>query len=368
MGVFAFGGMTILVTGGAGYIGSHAVRALQRAGLSVVVLDNLVYGHRGIVEEVLQAPLVTGQVGDRELLERVLRGDHPACSPIPGQAPQPIQAVLHFAAYAYVGESVVDPAKYYRNNLGDTLTLLEALVAEGRRRGSSVPIVFSSTCATYGVPEQVPILETTPQHPINPYGHSKRMVEQLLQDFGAAYGLPSVIFRYFNAAGADPAADLGENHAPETHLIPLVLDAITGRIPTLQIFGDDYPTADGTCIRDYIHVSDLAEAHLLGLRWVAREAQRLGEGGTPAVAKPAIFNLGNGKGYSVRQVIQAAEAVTGQSVPTRVAPRRPGDPPVLLASAEEARRELGWQPRHPELEVILAHAWAWHQKLHGPLA
>jgi UDP-glucose 4-epimerase len=273
--------------------------------------------------------------------------------------------VLHFAAYAYVGESVVDPAKYYRNNFGDTLTLLDALVAEGRRRGAPVPIVFSSTCATYGVPEQVPILETTPQHPINPYGHSKRMVEQLLHDYGAAYGLPSVIFRYFNAAGADPAGDIGENHTPETHLIPLALDAITGRLPCLQIFGDDYPTPDGTCIRDYIHVGDLAEAHLLGLRWVEREARRLREGGGPAQATPGVFNLGNGKGYSVREVIQAAEAVTGRAVPTRVAPRRAGDPPVLLAAAEAAQRQLGWQPRYPELEVILAHAWAWHQKLHG---
>jgi UDP-glucose 4-epimerase len=193
-------------------------------------------------------------------------------------------------------------------------------------------------------------------------------VEQLLQDFGAAYGLPSVIFRYFNAAGADPAADLGENHDPETHLIPLVLDAITGRIPSLQIFGDDYPTPDGTCIRDYIHVADLADAHLLGLRWVAGESQRpLAEGGSGG-ATPAVFNLGNGKGYSVREVIQAAEAVTGHLVPTRVAPRRPGDPPVLLAAANKAREVLGWRPRHPELEVILAHAWAWHQRLHGELA
>ena len=355
--------MTILVTGGAGYIGSHAVRALQRAGMAVVVLDNLVYGHRTIAEDALQVPLVVGQVGDRDLLDRLLQGTHPATA-----TGEPIQAVLHFAAYAYVGESVTDPARYYRNNLADTLTLLEALVAEGRRREAALPIVFSSTCATYGVPQQVPILETTPQHPINPYGHSKRMVEQLLMDFGAAYGLPSVIFRYFNASGADPAADIGENHAPETHLIPLALDAITGRIPSLQIFGDDYPTADGTCIRDYIHVSDLADAHLLGLRWVLREAQRLGEGGSPAAARPAVFNLGNGKGYSVREVIQAAEAVTGRPVPARVAPRRPGDPPVLLASAEAAQRELGWQPRYPELEVILAHAWAWHQKLHGGLA
>ncbi|MFN6337901.1 MAG: UDP-glucose 4-epimerase GalE [Cyanobacteriota bacterium] len=357
--------MTILVTGGAGYIGSHAVRALQRGGLDVVVLDNLVYGHRPIVEEALQVPLVEGQVGDRDLLDQLLQGTHPALARVPGVPGEPIQAVLHFAAYAYVGESVVDPAKYYRNNLGDTLTLLEALVAEGRRRGAPVPIVFSSTCATYGVPDEVPILETTPQHPINPYGHSKRMVERLLMDFGAAYGLPSVIFRYFNAAGADPAADLGENHTPETHLIPLVLDAITGRIPFLQIFGDDYPTADGTCVRDYIHVADLAEAHLLGLRWVASEARRLGEIGPGSPTVPAVFNLGNGKGYSVRQVIQSAEAVTGRTVPARVAPRRPGDPPVLLAAADKAQRELGWRPRYPELEVILRHAWAWHQRLHG---
>ena len=357
--------MTILVTGGAGYIGSHAVRALQRAGKAVVVLDNLVYGHRSIAEDALQVPLVEGQVGDRDLLDRLLQGHHPACASAPGQAGTPVEAVLHFAAYAYVGESVVDPAKYYRNNFGDTLTLLEALVAEGRRRGGPVPIVFSSTCATYGVPEQVPILESTPQHPINPYGHSKRMVEQLLSDFGAAYGLPSVIFRYFNAAGADPAADLGENHNPETHLIPLALDAITGRIPCLQIFGDDYPTPDGTCIRDYIHVSDLADAHLLGLQWVVREAQRAAEAGGASPVSPGVFNLGNGKGYSVKQVIQAAEAVTGHPVPTKLAPRRPGDPPVLLASAEKAQSVLGWQPRYPELEVILAHAWVWHQRLHG---
>jgi UDP-glucose 4-epimerase len=355
-------GMTILVTGGAGYIGSHAVRALQRAGASVVVLDNLVYGHRPIVEETLQVPLVVGQVGDRELLDRLLSGTHPAAA---GLSAEPIQAVLHFAAYAYVGESVVDPAKYYRNNLGDTLTLLEALVAEGQRRGAQLPLVFSSTCATYGVPEQVPISESTPQQPINPYGQSKRMVEQLLSDFGAAYGLPSVIFRYFNASGADPAGDLGENHTPETHLIPLVLDAITGRIPHLQIFGDDYPTPDGTCIRDYIHVADLAEAHLLGLRWVGREAEKLGQAGGPRGMVPGVFNLGTGKGYSVREVIQAAEEVTGRSVPTRLAPRRPGDPPVLLAAAAKAQRELGWQPRYPDLPVILAHAWAWHQKLHG---
>lgn len=348
--------MTVLVTGGAGYIGSHAVRALQRQGLGVVVLDNLVYGHRQIVEQVLQVPLVVGQLGDRALLDQLLSGEHPATGGAPGQPGEPIEAVLHFAAYAYVGESVAQPARYYRNNLGDSLILLEALLAEGQRRGGKpLPLVFSSTCATYGIPEpdQIPIAETCPQRPINPYGRSKWMVEQLIADFASAYGLPSVIFRYFNAAGADPAGGLGENHNPETHLIPLVLDAMGGRSPYLQIFGDDYPTADGTCIRDYIHVSDLADAHVLGLR------KLLSEGGSH------VYNLGTGTGYSVQQVIDTAKAVTGRGLLAHVGPRRPGDPPVLVASAEQARRELGWQPRYPELSTILSHAWRWHHQLHS---
>lgn len=339
----------VLVTGGAGYIGSHAVRALQQAGYAPVVLDNLIYGHRRIVEEVLKVPLVVGQVGDRALLDQLLSGQHPATDG------SPIQAVLHFAAYAYVGESVADPAKYYRNNLGDSLTLLEALKAEGERRGTSpLPLVFSSTCATYGIPDedQIPIAETCPQRPINPYGRSKWMVEQMIIDFGAAYGLPSVIFRYFNAAGADPAGDLGEDHTPETHLIPLVFDAITGRIPQLHIFGGDYTTPDGTCIRDYIHVCDLADAHVLGLE------RLMADGGQH------VFNLGAKKGASVQEVIRVAEQVTGQTVPRCVSPRRPGDPPVLVAAAEHARRELGWKPCYPDLAVIMSHAWTDHQLLH----
>ena len=341
--------MTILVTGGAGYIGSHAVRALQRAGYCPVVLDNLVYGHRRIVEEVLEVPLVVGQVGNRELLDQLLSGQHPSTYG------SPVQAVMHFAAYAYVGESVADPAKYYRNNVGDSLTLLEALKAEGEQRTAAPPpLVFSSTCASYGIPDsdQIPIAEGCPQRPINPYGCSKAMVEQAITDFGTAYDLPSVIFRYFNAAGADPAADLGEQHIPETHLIPLLLDAMSGRKPDLQIFGDDYPTPDGTCIRDYIHVADLADAHVLGLQ------KLLAEGGQH------VFNLGNGTGYSVQQVIDAAKAVTGRGLTAHVVPRRAGDPPVLVASAEKARNELGWQPRYPELHRILEHAWAWHQNLY----
>jgi UDP-glucose 4-epimerase len=340
--------MSILVTGGAGYIGSHTVRALQRQGFRVVVLDNLVYGHRHIVEQVLQAPLVVGQLGDQSLLDQLLSGEHPST------AGELVDAVLHFAAFAYVGESVADPARYYRNNLGDSLTLLEALIAEGQRRGGPpLPLVFSSTCATYGMPDpdQIPIAETCRQQPINPYGRSKWMVEQLIADFAAAYGLPSVIFRYFNAAGADPSGDMGENHTPETHLIPLVLDAMCGRMPGLKIFGDDYPTADGTCIRDYIHVSDLADAHVLGLR------KLLDEGGNH------VFNLGNGKGYSVQQVIDNAKTVTGLSLSAHVALRRCGDPPVLVASSERARRELGWRPMYPQLTTILSHAWSWHQTL-----
>ncbi|KAF0655087.1 UDP-glucose-4-epimerase [Cyanobium sp. Copco_Reservoir_LC18] len=346
--------MRILVTGGAGYIGSHAVRALTRAGHQPVVLDNLVYGHADIVEKTLKVPLVLGQVGDREVLEPLLRGRHPALDGTPLEG-KPIEAVLHFAAYAYVGESVTDPAKYYRNNLGDTLTLLEALVATER----PLPIVFSSTCATYGIPQQVPITEDHPQAPINPYGRSKWMVEQLLTDFAAAYGLPSVIFRYFNAAGADPDGDLGEDHNPETHLIPRVLDTMSGREPYLQIFGDDYPTPDGTCIRDYIHVADLADAHVLGLERLLRLRER-----EESERRPLIYNLGNGTGYSVQQVIETAKAVTGRGLLAHVAKRRDGDPPQLVAGATRAHQELGWRPRFPELETIIEHAWTWHQRRH----
>ena len=350
--------MRVLVTGGAGYIGSHAVRALSRAGHQPVVLDNLVYGHADIARQTLSVPLVEGQVGDRALLEAVLQGEHPVLAGT-DLAGRPIEAVLHFAAYAYVGESVSDPAKYYRNNLGDTLTLLEALVAP-ERGGQPIPIVFSSTCATYGIPERVPITEANPQVPINPYGRSKWMVEQMLTDFSQAYGLPCVIFRYFNAAGADPEGDLGEDHDPETHLIPRVLDVMSGREPYLQIFGDDYPTPDGTCIRDYIHVCDLADAHVLGLERLLRLRERQEE-----IRVPLIYNLGNGTGYSVQEVIEAAKVVTRRGLLAHVARRREGDPAQLVASAERARQDLGWRPRYPELSTIIEHAWAWHRHRHG---
>lgn len=325
---------TILVTGGAGYIGSHAVLALKRANYEVVVLDNLVYGHRELVEKVLQVELIVGDTNDRKLLDQLF-------------ATHSISAVMHFSAYAYVGESVTEPSKYYRNNVIGTLTLLEAMLAASVKQ-----FVFSSTCATYGVPEQVPIPEDHPQNPINPYGATKLMVERILKDFDVAYGLQSVVFRYFNAAGADPTGLLGEDHNPETHLIPLVLLAALGKRESVSIFGTDYPTPDGTCIRDYIHVTDLAAAHVLGLEYLL-------QGGNTAV-----FNLGNNNGFSVRQVIDTAQRVTGRDIKVVMGDRRPGDPPALVGSSDKARSTLGWEPQYPALEDILTHAWNWHQKRH----
>ncbi len=323
----------ILVTGGAGYIGSHAVLALQQAGYDVLVLDNLSNGHRELVEG-LQVKLVVGDISDRPLLDELF-------------ATHPIAAVMHFAAYIAVGESVTDPGKYYHNNVAGTLTLLEAMVF-----ASINQLVFSSTCALYGNPKFVPITEDHPQDPISPYASSKQMVERILADFDLAYGLKSVRFRYFNAAGADPGGLLGEDHQPETHLIPLVLLAALGKVETLSIFGTDYSTADGTCVRDYIHVSDLAQAHVLGLKY-------LQNGG-----KSDVFNLGNGSGFSVREVIEAAQTVTQRQIKVTERERRPGDPPVLVGSSDKAQKILGWQPQYPDLETILTHAWQWHQQRH----
>jgi UDP-glucose 4-epimerase len=325
----------ILVVGGAGYIGSHAVLALKAQGFEPLVLDNLVYGHRELVEEVLQVPLVVGDTQDRALLDDLFRREA-------------IAAVMHFAAFTYVGESVTDPARYYRNNVYGTLTLLEAMQTADIQR-----FVFSSTCAIYGTPVTLPIPEDHSQSPINPYGRTKWMVEHILSDFHQAYGLESVAFRYFNAAGADPEGRLGEDHNPETHLIPLVLQTALGQRAAIQIYGTDYETPDGTCIRDYIHVSDLADAHVLGLDYLL-------SGG-----KSCAINLGNGQGFSVREIIQGAERVTGCTIPTQEVARRPGDPPILVGSSEKARQLLGWTPRYTELETILAHAWGWHQKRHG---
>ena len=325
---------TILVTGGAGYIGSHTVYALKRNGYKVIVLDNLVYGHRDLVESVLKVELIEGDTSDRQLLDELFSSRN-------------ITAVMHFSAYAYVGESVKDPAKYYRNNVIGTLVLLEAMLAASVKQ-----FVFSSTCATYGVPKTVPIPEDHPQNPINPYGESKLMVEKILSDFNNAYDLRSVRFRYFNAAGADPSGLLGEDHNPETHLIPLVLQTALGKRESISIFGTDYPTNDGTCVRDYIHVNDLADAHVLGLRYLLK-------GGDSAV-----FNLGNGNGFSVKEVIQTAEQVTGKNIKAIECDRRPGDPPALIGSSDKARQILGWEPKYPHIKDIIAHAWNWHQKRH----
>jgi UDP-arabinose 4-epimerase len=318
--------VNILVTGGAGYIGSHTCKALAQAGVTPVSLDNLVYGHQWAVR---WGPLERGDIADRAMLDDVMRRYRP-------------QAVMHFAAYAYVGESVQDPGKYYRNNVAGTLTLLEAM-----RDHAVGAVVFSSTCATYGCPTALPIREDHPQHPVNPYGASKLMVERMLRDFDAAHGIRSISLRYFNAAGADPAGEIGESHDPETHLIPLLLEAADGRRPALTIYGEDYDTPDGTCIRDYIHVSDLADAHVLALRSLLDGA------GTTA------FNLGNGEGFSVRQVVERARAVTKKDIRVIIGARRVGDPPVLVADATRALETLGWRPKHTSLDDSLETAWRW---------
>ncbi len=319
----------VLVTGGAGFIGSHACKALARAGYLPVTYDNLIYGHEWAVK---WGPLELGEISDRLRLDEVIAAYKP-------------KAIMHFAAFAYVGESVTDPGKYYRNNVTGALTLLEA----ARDHGIS-KFVFSSTCATYGIPVRVPITEDTLQNPLNPYGASKLMVERMLADFDTAHGMKSIALRYFNAAGADPENEIGEDHNPETHLIPLVLDAASGRRERITVFGTDYDTPDGTCIRDYIHVSDLASAHVKALQ--ALEAG----------ASSGAYNLGVGRGFSVSEVIAEAERVTGLSVPMVLGLRRPGDPAALVSDAAKARETLGWTPEITGLGEILRTAWAWHRR------
>lgn len=319
--------MNILVTGGAGYIGSQACKALAQAGYTPITYDNLVCGHRWAVK---WGPLEEGNIADHARLNEVIAKYQPV-------------AVMHFAAYAYVGESVEDPGKYYRNNVAGTLTLLEVMRDHGIDK-----FIFSSTCATYGIPETVPISEDHPQRPINPYGASKLMIERMLQDFDVAHGLRSISLRYFNAAGADPDGEIGEAHDPETHLIPLVLDAAAGKRSAITIFGDDYETPDGTCIRDYIHVADLADAHVLALK-------ALEDG-----AKTTSYNLGNGHGFSVKEVIETAVRVSRKTVPVEIGQRRPGDPTKLVGDSTRIRSELAWNPRFAELQLMIASAWHWY--------
>ena len=327
--------MKILVTGGAGYIGSHTVQSLLEKGHTPVVLDNLVYGHRDFLRRLQIKDFYVGDMGDHALLRRIF-SEHK------------FDGVMHFSAFAYVGESVTRPDLYYRNNVMATLEVLDRCLESGVRS-----FVFSSTCATYGEAQSERIDEQHPQNPVNPYGRSKWMVEQILKDYEHAYGLNHVILRYFNASGAHPNGLIGEDHDPETHLIPLVLYAAMGKRERVQIFGTDYDTPDGTCIRDYIHVCDLADAHILGLEKSLEQN------------KSYIANLGNGNGYSVKEVIEECRQVTGLTIRADEANRRPGDPPRLVASAEKARKELGWNPQYSDLKTIIEHAYAWHRNRHG---
>ena len=316
----------VLVTGGAGYVGSHVCKALAAAGYSPVTYDSLVSGYRWAVQ---WGPLEVGDIADADRLAGVIERYRP-------------EAVLHFAAFIAAGESVTDPGKYYRNNVAGSLSLLEAMRDKGVTR-----IVFSSTAAVYGDPETVPIPESHPLRPVNPYGKTKLAIEEMLCDFATAHDFRYATLRYFNASGADAGGGIGEAHEPETHLIPLALDAALGRSPHLDIYGDDYDTPDGTCIRDYIHVSDLADAHTAALG-------QLLDGGNPAA-----LNLGTGQGHSVRQVIEAAGRILGKKIPVRVSARRPGDPPVLVADPALARDLLGWVPQYPALDEIVASAARW---------
>lgn len=318
--------LKILVVGGAGYIGSHMVLMLLEAGFEVVTLDNLSNGYR---DAVLGGTFIEGDLADQRLLKQLFEEHRFA-------------GVMHFASFIQVGESTVHPAKYYDNNVVNTLNLLNAMRAADIKR-----FIFSSTAAVYGEPQRIPIDEAHPKGPINPYGRSKWMVEQILNDFDHAYGLKSIALRYFNAAGADPQGRLGERHEPETHLIPLILQAAAGRRDAVKVFGRDYPTEDGTCVRDYIHVTDLCDAHL-------RALNRLVEG-----AESAVFNLGNSNGFSVQQVIDTVKTVTGKTFAIQDSPRREGDPAVLVADAARAKSELDWHPRHDALSTIIEHAWAW---------
>jgi len=317
--------LAVLVVGGAGYIGSHTAHVLSRRGHDVIVYDNLSTGHKELAEGF---ELIVGDISDSAKLAPILR----RCD-----------AVMHFAASAYVGESVKDPKSYFHNNVINALALLNAVIESRVRK-----FIFSSTCAVYGNPVKVPIAESNPRQPVNPYGATKLAFENALEAYSRAYGLRFMSFRYFNAAGADESGKIGENHSPETHLVPIILQAVQGKRAALEIFGDDYPTADGTCIRDYIHVNDLAEAHVLGLEYLSN-------------AESAAMNLGTGKGYSVHEVVAIAEKVTGHKVPTHIGPRRAGDPAELVADPSLAEKLLKWKAQR-SLEEIIASAWKWAQK------
>jgi len=319
--------LKVLVTGGAGYIGSHTARVLRQNGHEALLYDNLSTGYEFLASGF---PLIVANLSDEHRLRHALQG---------------VDAVMHFAAHAYVGESVTEPRKYFNNNVRDGLTLLDAALEAGVRS-----FIFSSTCAVYGVPERMPISEDTPRQPVNPYGVSKMCFERMLEAYAQAYSFRYVALRYFNAAGADESGEIGECHDPETHLLPLALEAAAGLGPELRIYGSDYPTPDGTCIRDYIHVNDLAQAHILALEYLMN-------GGASEQ-----FNVGTGTGHSVLEVVRAVEAVTGRQVPSTIGPRREGDPPALVAASDKLKNTLGWKPHYTDLETIVRHAWNFAQK------
>jgi len=321
--------MKILVTGGAGYIGSHMCKHLDHNGYNPIILDNLICGHRQAVK---WGVFIEGSIGDKELLGHIF-------------SEYKVEAVIHFAAFCYVDESVKEPLKYYRNNVANAINLLESMNENNIKN-----FIFSSSCSTYGEPIEIPITEEHPQNPINPYGRTKLMVEQILDDFREAYGLHYISLRYFNAAGADPDGELGEDHRPETHLIPIVLQTALGQRNSINIFGDDYKTTDGTCIRDYIHINDLAQAHLLAL-------EKLFNG-----CPEGKYNLGNGNGYSVKEVIDVVREITGKPIPTSIVGRRPGDPTILIGSSKKAIKELGWKPQFTDVYEIIKTAWEWHKR------
>ncbi|MDF2874674.1 MAG: galE [Sporomusa sp.] len=320
--------MNVLVTGGAGYIGSHTVRLLEKAGSNVVVYDNLVTGHRQAIKNSI---FVEGDIFDSTLLADTIKRYE-------------ISSVVHFAAYSLVGVSMLQPRDYYHNNVVGTLNLLDVMLANGVKK-----LVFSSTAAVYGEPETSPITETVIKQPTNVYGRTKLIMENAMADYSRSYGLKYIALRYFNACGADVTGDIGEDHEPETHLVPLVLKACLGKMDRLKIFGDDYPTKDGTCVRDYIHVSDLGQAHVLALKALYNGHES------------DIYNLGNGSGFTVKEIIETAEAVTGLTAPKEVAARRAGDPAVLVASSDKIRQDLGWQPEYTDIKNIIATAWRWHK-------
>ena len=317
----------ILVTGGAGYIGSHTCKLLQKSGYLPITYDNLIYGHRNAVK---WGPLVVGDISDSSFLGKVFEKYKP-------------HAVIHFAAFAYVGESVQDPGKYYQNNVAGTINLLEVMRSYGCRK-----IIFSSTCATYGVPDRLPLDENSEQLPISPYGKSKLMIEQMLADYDLAYGIKHIALRYFNAAGADPDGIIGEDHEPETHLIPLTIEAVLGKRSAIEVYGTDYDTPDGTAVRDYIHVADLAMAHLQSCEYLQNNNSS------------ETFNLGTGTGTSVQEIIKAVERISGRKVPVVYGERRAGDPPVLVARADKAQKILGWKPHCSDIDSIVKDAWNWH--------